>query len=284
MTFRLVIILCLLLVSTTVLSAPVFKITKGEDVVYIGGTFHLLTEKDYPLPDSFELAYDLSDVLVFETDINGITHPDFQPQLMRIITYQNGGSLKQNLLPKTFKRLEEYAKSRGLIMQQLSPLNPTGIMLTVAIMEYQSRGFVAQGVDKFFFDRALADEKEISWFETPEEQLAILDGFDNDDPDGAVNQVLDEVLSSDEAIKALHESWRNGDMDKLTALGLSDYLEYPLVYKNVIKDRNDKWVEKIEAMFDNEKTEYVLVGALHLPGKDGVLTQFAEKGYKVERL
>jgi uncharacterized protein YbaP (TraB family) len=151
-------------------------------------------------------------------------------------------------------------------------------------MEYQSRGFVAQGVDKFFFDRALADEKEISWFETPEEQLAILDGFDNDDPDGAVNQVLDEVLSSDEAIKALHESWRNGDMDKLTALGLSDYLEYPLVYKNVIKDRNDKWVEKIEAMFDNEKTEYVLVGALHLPGKDGVLTQFAEKGYKVERL
>lgn len=284
MILRMLLLLGLSLVSISTSSAPVFKVSKGNDVLYIGGTFHLLTEKDYPLPDSFELAYDLADVLYFETNVDALDDPDFQPKLFSVITYQDGSSLKDNLTDTTYKRLLEYAKSRGLSMSQLEPLNPTGIMLTVAIMEYQSRGFVAQGVDKFFFDRAKADEKTVAWFETPSEQLDLLDSFDNDDPNGVVNHVLDDISISDDIISELHESWRNGNMEKLAEIGIEPYLEYPLVYKSIILDRNKRWVDEIELMFGNAQTEYVLVGALHLPGYDGVLSHLTRKGYVVEVL
>ena len=39
--------------SLAVDAAPVYKVTKGSDTVYIGGTIHLLTDKDYPLQAEF---------------------------------------------------------------------------------------------------------------------------------------------------------------------------------------------------------------------------------------
>jgi uncharacterized protein YbaP (TraB family) len=274
----------ILFMSASVAAAPVFKVTKGDDTVYIGGTFHLLTEKDYPLPDAFDKAYKLADELYFETNMREIETPEFQQKSLKVILYQDGQTLKTALSEATYARFVEYAKSRQIDPMQLNALNPTGVMLTITIMEYQARGFVAEGVDKHYFQRAGIDNKTIDWFESPDEQLAILDGFDNEDPNGLINYTLDEIKNIDQVITNLHKSWREGDMETLTKLGIDSFAGYPDIYKSVLVDRNNKWMKKIEAMFGDEGTELVLVGALHLPGADGVLTQLLKKGYKVEKL
>ena len=261
-----------------------FKVTKGNDTIFIGGTFHLLTEKDYPLPDAFEQAYMQADEIYFETDMLAIETPEFQQKSLGIILYQDDKTLKQELNKATYARFVEYAKSRQLDPMQLNSLNPTGVMLTITIMEYQARGFVAEGVDKHYFKRASKDKKMIAWFETPDEQLAILDGFDNEDPNGLINYTLDEIKNIDDIISSLHKSWREGDMNTLTQLGIDSFADYPDIYKAILEDRNNKWMKEIEAMFGDQGTELVLVGALHLPGEDGVLTQLEKKGYKVEKL
>lgn len=276
--------LAILFMSASVVAAPVFKVTKDQDTVYIGGTFHLLTEKDYPLPDAFDRAYQLADELYFETDMQEIETPEFQQKSLKVILYQNGQTLKSALTEATYARFVEYAKSRQIDPMQLNALNPTGVMLTITIMEYQARGFVAEGVDKHYFQRAGKDNKIIDWFESPDEQLAILDGFDNEDPNGLINYTLDEIKNIDEVITSLHKSWRDGDMETLTALGIDSFEGYPEIYKSVLVDRNNNWLKKIESMFGDEGIELVLVGALHLPGADGVLTQLEKKGYKVEKL
>lgn len=276
--------LAILFMSASVGAAPVFKVTKDQDTVYIGGTFHLLTEKDYPLPDAFDRAYQLADELYFETDMQEIETPEFQQKSLKVILYQNGQTLKSALTEATYARFVEYAKSRQIDPMQLNALNPTGVMLTITIMEYQARGFVAEGVDKHYFQRAGKDNKIIDWFESPDEQLAILDGFDNEDPNGLINYTLDEIKNIDEVITSLHKSWRDGDMETLTALGIDSFEGYPEIYKSVLVDRNNNWLKKIESMFGDEGIELVLVGALHLPGADGVLTQLEKKGYKVEKL
>lgn len=274
----------LLFVSSSINAAPVFKVTKGDDTIYIGGTFHLLTEKDYPLPDAFEKAYEQADELYFETNMQEIETPEFQQKSLKVILFQDGTTLKSALNEETYARFVEYAKSRLINPMQFNALNPTGVMLTITIMEYQARGFVAEGVDKYYFQRASKDNKNIAWFESPDEQLAILDGFDSEDPNGLINYTLDEIKNIDEVITSLHKSWREGDMQTLTKLGLDSFDGYPDIYKSVLVDRNNKWMTKIEAMFGDEGTELVLVGALHLPGEDGVLTQLEKKGYRIEQL
>lgn len=278
------ILLMLFFTSLSTVAAPVFKVTKGDSTVFIGGTFHLLTEKDYPLPAAFDKAYAQADEVYFETDMLEIETPEFQQKSFDIILYQDGSTLESSLNTATYARFVEYAQSRQLDPMQLNALNPTGVMLTITIMEYQARGFVAEGVDKHYFKRAINDNKTIGWFETPDEQLAILDGFDNGDPNGLINYTLDDIEDIDQVITSLHKSWRDGDMKTLTQLGIDSFADYPEVYISVLVERNNNWMNKIEAMFGDQGTELVLVGALHLPGKDGVLTQLSQKGYKVEKL
>ena len=274
----------LLFAFTIAYAAPVFKVSKNNDVVYIGGTFHLLTEKDYPLPEQFEQAYQLADELYFETNISAIETPEFQRKSMGVLLYEGAQTLKEGLNETTYARFAAYAKSRQLDPMQFNALNPTGVMLTITIMEYQARGYVAQGVDKYFFNTAQQDSKTIGWFESPEEQLAIIDGFDNDDPNALINYTLDDIENFDAAVSELHESWRSGDMLNLARLGIDSFGEYPQLYNLLLVARNNSWLTKIEAMFGDEGTEFVLVGALHLPGEDGVLTQLENKGYSVEKL
>jgi len=270
--------------SIAVNAAPVFKVSKGDDVVYIGGTIHLLTEKDYPLQSEFDKAYAAADEIYFETDIGIMEEPSFQMKAVPYITYQDGRNLQTGLKEETFKRLDAYMQSKGLPTQQFLPLNPTGVMLTLTIMQYQAMGFTAQGVDDFYFKKATADSKTIGWFESPEEQLAIIGSFGNEDPDGLIDYTLEELARGPELINALHDSWRAGDMDKLVEVGMESFDEYDALYDSLIRNRNDAWMAEIEPMFGDEGTELILVGALHLPGPDGVLTQLEKKGYKVEKL
>ncbi len=277
-------ILSAFFVSGMVTAAPVFKVSKGDDIIYIAGTFHLLTEKDYPLPSAFEVAYEAADKVFFETDIKALSSSKFQSKSIAVITYQDDNTLQTSLNEKTYQRLDKYAQSRGLSMQQLAPFTPTGVMLTITIMEYQARGFVAEGVDAHYYDKAVEDSKAIGWFETPDEQLAILDSFDNDDPNGLVNYTLDEIDTIDQVINDLHSSWRSGNMSRLVEIGIDGFQDYPQIYQDVLVKRNNNWLINIEAMFGNDSTELILVGALHLPGADGILTQLEQKGFVVEKL
>lgn len=270
--------------SLVVDAAPVYKVTKGDDTVYIGGTIHLLTEKDYPLQAEFEEAYKTSDEIYFETDIGVINDPAFAMKAMPYLAYTDGSNLKAGLKPETFSKLDTYMQSKGLPIQQFLPLNPTGVMLTLTVMEYQAQGFTAEGVDEHFHTRSVADSKTIGWFEEPEEQLAIIGAMGGDDPDLLIEYTLEELAKGNEVIGELHDSWRLGDMERLSAVGLGSFEGFEEMYDVMIKNRNDKWMTEIEPMFGDEGTELILVGALHLPGPDGVLTQLEALGYKVEQL
>ncbi|MGB3726327.1 MAG: TraB/GumN family protein [Glaciecola sp.] len=274
----------LIVTSTSAFSAPVFKVTKNNSTIYIGGTFHILTPNDFPLQEAFYKAYEQSDTLYFETDIEATKSPAFQAKLMPVMLAQNGSTLATLLSGDTMNALKAYSEAKGLPLAQLMPLSPTGLMLTITVMEYQARGFTLAGVDDHMFKKGVADNKQIKWFETIEQQVAFLDSFDNGDPDQLINYVLESTAELDEMVDKLHSSWRSGDMQTLASINASEFADYPEVYTTLIKDRNDAWMKTIRPMFNNDSVEFVLVGALHLPGKDGLLTQLKAQGYDVTQV
>ena len=54
----------ILLFNTAFADTSVWKISKGNRHIYMGGTVHVLSKADYPLPASFEKAYHLSHRIV----------------------------------------------------------------------------------------------------------------------------------------------------------------------------------------------------------------------------
>lgn len=71
-----------------------WKITKNNHHLYLGGTVHILAESDYPLPSPYEKAYQLSHRIVFETDLQKLQSPEFQQAMLASLSYQNGKTLK----------------------------------------------------------------------------------------------------------------------------------------------------------------------------------------------
>jgi uncharacterized protein YbaP (TraB family) len=65
-----VVIACMSSVSLYA-ETSVWKISNGDNVLYIGGTVHVLRASDYPLPDAFDTAFEKSDIMVFETLSDG---------------------------------------------------------------------------------------------------------------------------------------------------------------------------------------------------------------------
>ena len=62
--------------------SPVWKVAKGDAHLFIGGTVHVLSQDDYPLPEAFEKAYQASSIIVFEADIQEMQTPKFQQSLV----------------------------------------------------------------------------------------------------------------------------------------------------------------------------------------------------------
>ena len=58
----------------------------------------------------------------------------------------------------------------------------------------------------------------------------------------------------------------------------------PIIYKELLVDRNNNWLPMIDAYGETPEKEFVLVGAAHLVGPDGIVKALRDKGYRVEKL
>jgi uncharacterized protein YbaP (TraB family) len=57
-----------------------------------------------------------------------------------------------------------------------------------------------------------------------------------------------------------------------------------MLYQRLLVDRNKTWLPKIEALFARTGRAFVVVGAAHLVGPDGLLALLKAKGYAIEQL
>lgn len=276
----------LLVVPRVQAESPVWRISKGDNHIYLGGTFHLLSSSDHPLPEVFSRAYKDADRLVFETDLEKAQTPAFQMAMMKALTYQDERTLHTALKPETLKSLEAFLTSRGLRLESFAKFTPGGIGLMIAIMEYQRMGMQPMyGVDAVYHQKALADKKPVSLLETPEEQLEFISKIGEGQGDSMIAYTLEEIERLPELINALKQAWRNGNLEKLDELALEDSREqFPRTHKSLISDRNDAWLAPIKKMLGDESTEFILVGAMHLAGPEGLVAQLKQQGYKVENL
>lgn len=289
MPLRHIILSCmflLLVVPRVQAESPVWRISNGDNHVYLGGTFHLLSASDHPLPAAFNQAYKEADLLVFETDLEKAQTPAFQMAMMKALTFQDERTLQTTLKPDTLKALDAFLTSRGLQLESFAKFTPGGIGLMIAIMEYQRMGMQpAYGVDSVYYQKAITDGKKVSLLETPEEQLEFISSIGEDQGDSMVAYTLKEIERLPELISELKETWRNGNLEQLDELALKDSREqFPQTHKSLIADRNNAWLPTIEKMLQDERNEFILVGALHLAGPEGLISQLKKQGYKVENI
>jgi len=265
--------------------SSVWRVSDGDSHIYLAGTIHLLRASDYPLPPVFEQAYQDADSLYFETDIAGLTGLDTQVRMLQRLTYQDGRTLRSVLNDEAYAALESYAEDAGLPLVMLQTYKPGLLTSTLSLLEFQKLGFTPQGVDAYFHNRALADNKPRGELESIDSQIDTLASMGEGNESDFILYSLQDLDQLDRQIGEMVTAWRTGDMEALDSLLIQPMLvQSPALYQSLLVDRNQAWMTLIEAMFEQQGTEYVLVGAAHLVGDHGLLAMLTERGFRISQL
>lgn len=283
---RALIVLSALTLSASALAqSSVWVATKDSQNVYLGGTVHLLRPSDFPLPAPFETAYDAAAQLYFETDIAGLSDMSVQVRLMQELTYKGDQSLRTVLDDSTYQALSDHLATIGIQMQMFEKFKPGLLVSTLQVFEFQKLGFTPQGVDAYFNTRAIGDGKALGELEPIDAQIGYIGQMGVGNESEFIRLSLEDLDELDESMTQMLGAWRSGDDELLDTLFVRDMKEgYPELYDSLLVQRNLNWMPIIESMFNDADTEFVLVGAAHLVGEDGLLNLLRNKGYAIRQL
>ena len=263
--------------------SSVWKISKGGNTLFLGGSIHILREEDFPLPKEFDTAFSQSSILVLETDIEKMGDAEVMQYLMMRMFLGEGKTLESLLDRETYLMLEAKCLEFGFPIENVSMFKPSMIMLMLTMLEIQNSGFVQQGVDMHFFERARQENKQLGFLEEIETQINIIvsmgEGYEND----FVKYSLQDMYSSTNELTSMVADWRSGSA-KYTEETLKLMQEsWPILYRDFITNRNIAWLPQIEEYLNSTALAFVIVGLAHLHGPDGLLLKLRNLGYNVEQ-
>ncbi len=261
-----------------------WHISKNGNELYLGGTIHVLKKEDYPLPVEFNKAFQKSNKLVFETNIEMTKTPEFAMKMAQMLTFPTGKSLKDAISEKTFNKLKKYLAERSIPIESLLNFKPSMVVLVITVIELQKMGMVDIGVDEYFHNKAKQVGKITEYFETVDEQLEFIRTMGQGNEDAMLLSSINDMSRMETAMNTIKSAWLSGDENKLVEVGLTEMIrDYPDIYQSLLVKRNNNWMPHIERMMIDKNIEMILVGALHLVGKDGLLQQLRKKGYRVKK-
>ena len=282
-------LLSALLAGNTVAGAPpkhfLWCISDGSHQLYLAGSVHVLRAADYPLPQELENAFAAADGLVEEIDLSQLDPQSAQMEMMERGSYPAGQSLKSTVPASLYADVQAVAKKRGVDPELLESMRPWMASVVLLDAQLMRSGFDSSlGVDVHFSGEAGNTGKPVTGLEEADYQLGLLAGLPEDAQEELLKQSLQDDTGFDADMRAMLGAWKTGDADGLAKLLKQDFAQYPEVYQPVMVQRNRAWMPKLTGMLKSGKQYFVVVGALHLVGPDGLLAQFRKAGYEVEQL
>lgn len=253
--------------------------------VYILGSVHLLRNTDHPLPAVMETAYADAEALIMELDMDDLDAAELQASTKRLGAIQDERTLRDYLGEARYRDAAAAASAMDIPFEMLDKAEPWFAAITVEQLALMRIGFnPLYGVELHMTMKATQDGKEVTGFETIEEQLAMLDGLSIEAQNDLLLQTLAEGGNIEAFMDDMIRAWRIGDVDYLEANMLDDMAQYPELFNTIVVNRNRRWAAEIEALLDDDDDYLIVVGALHLVGDVGVPALLEKRGIRIGQL
>ena len=265
--------------------SPVWAIRGANNTVFLAGSVHLLKPEHSTLPASFDRAYVEAEALVMELDLDDFDPLEAQTWMFEHGTFSGEANLQKTIGEKRFKLVAAEAERLGLPIEGLQRIEPWAIALSLMELQYARLGFDPQlGVERQLEQRARRDGKEIRGLETLDDQLGKLDALPYEMQGRFLELTVEDMGDVERQTTELLAAWRAGDSDRLARLLVTEFDEFPELYRILVTDRNKKWIPQIEKLLQDKRDYLVVVGALHLVGKEGMVELAQGRGLKPARV
>lgn len=252
--------------------------------VYLLGSMHLLRESE-KLPAAIDSAYADADALLMELDMDDIDAAQLQQAALELAVQPEGRTLQQQLGAQVYEQFATKTRALGIEPGMLDRFQPWFAAITLVQLQLMKLGFDPEaGVEKRLTRRAAADGKQIEGLETVREQLGIMARLPEKQQREFLLYSVNDAQRMASETELLLSAWRSGDAAGMAKILQEGFDEYPDLYRPLTVDRNRQWLPRIEQLLDDREDYLVVVGALHLVGKESVIDLLERKGHKLRKL
>lgn len=256
----------------------VWKVTAPDGkVLYLGGTLHRLRSQDYPLPPAYNQAFELSQRLAFEDTPGAVSAID---RLEKLGVYPKGDELKNHVDPRTYAYVLKVFTRAGMTPENVARYRPWYLTFLLS----SGKAGRGPGVENYFWNRAKTNHRGIEGLESTSAHLAVFSELT--DRQGEALLLLRFIQNKDDGkmdSAKLSTAWRNGDADYLESFVRVEYRDFPAMANRLLGARNRAWIPRIESWIKSSQTYFVLAGAGHFGGPNGVISLLRARGYQIEQ-
>jgi uncharacterized protein YbaP (TraB family) len=253
--------------------------------LFLLGSLHFGDERLYPLPPVVEAAYRDAAVVVFETDLRQTMQPGFG-ELMRTRAELPPPRTLADLLPaaaiESFRAAARDLGVEPLYLERFRPWYCANQLMSLALR--RAGVDPRRGIDQVFCARAVSDNKPIEMLETPEFQVELFAGLEEQQAAVLLTESLAEVSHVRDFVERLLAAYVDGDLRALAEVVTASFDGVPELRRRFLSDRNATWMPRLEELARREGSQFVVVGTGHLLGEDGVIARLRRSGYRVTRL
>ena len=263
----------------------------GRAPSFLFGTMHMTDPRVTDLPAFARAAFEAAGTVVVET--TEILDPAAaQAALMErpeLTMFTDDRRISDFLTGADEARLRRGLSERGLHLALVDRMKPWLVAAMVALPECETarKRAGAEILDIALARRAVAAGKELVGLETIVEQLDAMASLPMEfHVRGLVETValgarIDDVI---ETMIVLYDAGRTGlvwpALRALTPEATEDEGSYAAFERTMVTARNRTMAERVAPWLERGGA-FIAVGALHLPGEEGLANLFAEAGYKV---
>lgn len=288
----LIVVLVLTLVGCTEKDLPEakgyqWKVSKGDDVMYLIGTIHLTNPAYTYVTENIRLMLDESEGVAVEFDLLSEENTE---KIEGYLYYPEGESIEDHLTAEEIEKLKSICNEVNMQYEVLKTVRPSIILSNLEMVFHFQNGNRGEGLDSQIIKASKSLGNEVIELETVEAQYEMLEILQD------IN-VLKEILSAHEpdkymanggeelkASKELSEAYINGDASYIEEQTREIKEQDENYYNIMLRNRNIEMVNKAENIFEKEGTHVIAVGAAHYFGEDGIVKLLQDRGYKVEKL
>jgi uncharacterized protein YbaP (TraB family) len=254
---------------------------------YLVGSIHFGVPAMYPLPAAMTEAFQQSQALVVETDLTKLSPEQMAQAVAEKAMYRGDRALSQALSPATRQELDKVLAEFGVPPQLVEQQKPWFISMTLTSLALRRFGFDEElGIDNHFMNLA-AGHKPIIELETFRQQLDFLDGFSAPDQEVMLKETFDDINKGREFLADTLKAWRSGDagaIDELMNRELRDGSAADRhMYQVLVAQRNIAMTDKLDRLLAKGGRYFVVLGAAHFVGNDGIAAKLRRRGYQVRK-
>ncbi|MBX2901401.1 MAG: TraB/GumN family protein [Cyclobacteriaceae bacterium] len=249
---------------------------------YLFGTYHLLNNTYLNEMPQVKQSLATTKGLVVEAVIDSS-----KLQSMAMMAIMPGKKISDMIAPEEARLVSaELEAWMGVNLAAVDQLKPSSVIVMLGLLYSQKlnaeilKKYPGKPMDVYLASTAKKDHKTVTALETIEQQLNFLyNHFPLEEQARQLAIFVKQKEISERSQVELLEIYMEHDLEKLyhyadslpKDMGNSDFL---------LKDRNVNWMKTLPGLMAKE-SQFIAVGALHLPGPDGLIALLRKQGFTV---